>query len=46
MTYREFLDECSKRLVHENIAVENEKIQQALRDRNDDLVRKLLDTEF
>lgn len=46
MTYREFLEECNKRLIYKSLAIENEKIREALRQRNDDLVRKLLDTEF
>ena len=46
MTYAEFIDECNKRLIYKSVAVENEKIRQALKDRNDDLVRELLDTEF
>jgi len=46
MTYAEFIQECSKRTIHKSVAIENEKIKQALRDRNDELVKKLLDTEF
>jgi hypothetical protein len=46
MTYAEFLEECNKRLIYKSLAVENEKIKQALRDRDDGLVRKLLDEEF
>lgn len=46
MTYAEFIHECSKRTIHESIAVENEKIKEALRARNDEEVKRLLDTEF
>ena len=46
MTYAEFIYECSKRTIHTSVAVENEKIIQALKDRDDELVRKLLDEEF
>ncbi len=46
MTYKEFLSECSKRTIHKSVAVENEKIKAALRDRDDALVLKLLDEEF
>lgn len=46
MTYKEFLEECNKRTIYKSVAVENEKIKQALRDRDDDLVRQLLDSEF
>ena len=46
MTYQEFIHECSIRTIHKSFAVENEKIKQALKDRDDDLVRQLLDSEF
>ena len=46
MTYQEFLAECNKRTIHKSVAVENEKIKAALRNRDDELVKKLLDTEF
>jgi len=46
MTYSQFIEECSKRTIHKSVAVENEKIKQALKDRNDALVLHLLDTEF
>lgn len=42
MTYAEFIQECSKRTIHKSVAIENEKIKQALRDRNDELVKKLM----
>lgn len=46
MTYKEFLEECNKRTIYKSVAIENEKIREALRKRDDDLVRKLLDEEF
>ncbi len=46
MTYKEFLSECSKRKIHKSVAVENEKIKEALRNRDDALVLKLLASEF
>jgi hypothetical protein len=46
MTYTEFLEECSKRTIHKSVAVENEKIKDALRKRDDKEVKRLLDTEF
>jgi hypothetical protein len=46
MTYAQFIDECSKRTIYKSVAVENEKIQAALRARDDEEVRRLLDTEF
>lgn len=46
MTYNEFLSECSKRTIHESIALENDKVIEALQTRNDVLLLKLLDSEF
>ncbi len=46
MTYAEFISECSKRTIHKSVAVENEKIKEALRKRDDAEVLKLLDSEF
>lgn len=46
MTYAEFIHECSARTIHTSVAVENEKIKEALRKRDDNGVRHLLDTEF
>ena len=46
MTYAEFIQECGARTIHASVAVENEKIKEALRKRDDDEVRRLLDTEF
>ena len=46
MTYKEFISECSQRTIHASIAVENEKIKEALRKQDDEKVKKLLDTEF
>ena len=46
MTYSEFLSECNKRTIHKSVAVENEKIKEALIARDDALVLSLLDSEF
>ena len=46
MTYAEFLAECNARAIYKSVAIENEKIKEALRKRDDDEVRRLLDTEF
>ena len=46
MTYAEFLEECNSRCIYKSVAVENEKVAAALRARDDDEVRRLLDTEF
>ncbi len=46
MTYARFIHECSKRTIHKSVAVENEKIKDALSKRDDKEVLRLLDTEF
>ena len=46
MTYAEFINECSKRTIDERIAMANDKVKEALRNLNNDEVRRLLDTEF
>ena len=46
MTYAEFLEECDKRTIYESVAIENEKIKVALKARDDEEVKRLLDTEF
>jgi len=46
MTINKFNHECEKRTIHPSIALENDNIQQALQDRNDQLVLQLLDKEF
>lgn len=46
MTYAEFLEECNKRAIYKSVAIENEKIKEALRNRDDEKVKQLLDTEF
>jgi hypothetical protein len=46
MTYKEFLAQCGERLIDVNIALDNEKIKEALRQRDDDALNALLDTEF
>jgi hypothetical protein len=46
MTYTSFCDSCSERTIDPDIALENEKIREALQDHNDTLVILLLDSEF
>jgi hypothetical protein len=46
MTYAEFLSECNARQIFKSVAVENEKVKEALRNRDDDEVKRLLDMEF
>ena len=46
MTYAEFLAECNKRTIYSSVAIDNEKIKAALRKRDDELVKQLLDKEF
>ena len=46
MTYAEFIEECNKRTIYKSVAVENEKIKAALKARDDEEVKRLLDTEF
>jgi len=46
MTYKEFIHECSKRTIHVSVAAENEKIKEALRARDDEKVKQLLEEEF
>ena len=46
MTHNEFLSECGERLIDVSLAVENDKIVKALAERDDNLVRELLDSEF
>lgn len=42
----EFIAECNKRLIFKSVAIENENIKQALRERDDKKVIELLDNEF
>jgi hypothetical protein len=46
MTSYEFIAECGKRLIYAPTALENEKILAALKAKDDELVKTLLDTEF
>lgn len=46
MTYTEFLTECNARTIFKSVAIENEKIRAALAARDDEEVKRLLDTEF
>jgi hypothetical protein len=46
MTANEFNTECVARTLDPAIAIENPDIRAALRDRDDDRVCELLDTEF
>ena len=46
MTRNEFIYECESRLISPELAVENEKIREALGFLRDELVKELLDSEF
>lgn len=46
MTYSEFLAECNARTIFKSVAIENDKIRAALAARDDEEVKRLLDTEF
>ena len=46
MTYSIFCGLCSEKLIDPNIALENEYIRVALKAKNDELVKQLLDSEF
>ena len=46
MTTREFSYYCIDRTIHPDIALENKKIIEALKNRDDKEVIRLLDTEF
>ena len=46
MTYAEFIQECSSRTIHVSVAMENEEVKNALRIKDDDKVRELLDKLF
>lgn len=46
MTQNEFVAECAELLIDPAIAIENEKVQEALARRDDEAVRELLETEF
>jgi hypothetical protein len=46
MTYTEFLQACNERLIYKSVAVENERVREALQKRDDQEVLRLLDEEF
>jgi len=46
MTYQKFISECNERLIDPAIALENELIELYLIKGLDDIVIRLLDTEF
>ena len=46
MTYAEFIEECNKRTIYVSVAKDNKDVQAALRERDDEKVKRLLDTEF
>jgi hypothetical protein len=46
MTYAEFIQECSLRTIHASVALDDERIKAALKARDDEQVKKLLDEEF
>lgn len=46
MTKSEFVSECTKRLIDVNVALENERVVNALKERDDLELQKALDEEF
>lgn len=46
MTRREFYDLCTSYGIFPLVALENENLKQALRERNDEQVKQILETEF
>lgn len=46
MTKFEFVTLCNENLIYPSIALENQNIVQALKNKNDKLVRKLILEEF
>lgn len=46
MTRQEFYSACTELLIYPLVALENENIKKALRDRDDETVKKLLREEF
>ena len=46
MTQNEFIQKCNDLLIDHNIALENDEIINALRERNDAQVIELLTTQF
>ena len=46
MTFNEFIAVCAEHLVAVEVALENTNITDALRNCDDEAVRKILDTEY
>jgi hypothetical protein len=46
MTQSQFLTECNTRLIHPAIALENDELVEALQNRDDDSVIRILDEQF
>lgn len=46
MTYAEFLNACQMRTIDINVALEDEEIKKALKNKDDEKVIKLLDRNF
>jgi hypothetical protein len=46
MTESQFITECAKRTIDPQIAIENEELCEALRDRDDDEIIRILNEEF
>ena len=46
MTESQFITECVKRTIDPQIAIENEELCEALRDRDDDEIIRILNEEF
>jgi hypothetical protein len=46
MTQNQFTQECAQRMIDPNIALENDDLCEALRERNDEAVIAILDQQF
>jgi hypothetical protein len=46
MTQTQFFIECAKRTIEPSIALENENLREALKNRNDETVIHILNEEF
>lgn len=46
MTKTEFMSECAKRTIDPQLALENDMLCEALKDRDDDEVIRILNEEF
>jgi hypothetical protein len=46
MTQNQFISLCNQYSIHPSIALENDELVQALQDRDDDLVKEILENQF